>query len=137
MSKDINDFDKYTDTWLDDYMVSKEKILQSDKDIVNCLTKMAKELYNAYLVERSARLGPNASNILSIKWDPDDNVYIAEVPAWPGCITHSTHLENIWGYLYNAMIAWKESVDKRGVHYDLKPLYFFELLCKMKMEGEI
>ena len=49
-----------------------------------------------------------------IYWSDEDNVYIAEVPALPGCMAHGEMLEDVLKNAQDAMKLWIDTAREFG-----------------------
>ena len=52
--------------------------------------------------------------LVRIYWSDDDDAYIAEVPALPGCIAHGDSMQKAAREIQNAMALWLESAHRHG-----------------------
>ena len=49
-----------------------------------------------------------------IHWSDDDEAYIAEVPALPGCVAHGATMQKAARELEKAFVLWTESATRHG-----------------------
>ncbi|MEI6561845.1 MAG: type II toxin-antitoxin system HicB family antitoxin [Verrucomicrobiota bacterium] len=49
-----------------------------------------------------------------IHWSDDDEAYIAEVPALPGCVAHGATMQKAARELEKAFALWTESATRHG-----------------------
>ncbi len=52
--------------------------------------------------------------LAKIYWSDEDDCYVAEVPALPGCCSHGVSYEAAARKIHEAMDAWMESAARHG-----------------------
>ena len=52
--------------------------------------------------------------LVRIYWSEEDEAYIAEIPALPGCIAHGESMQKAAREVQNAMELWLGSANKHG-----------------------
>lgn len=55
-----------------------------------------------------------ARHLVRIYWSDEDDAFIAEVPALPGCIAHGETMHKAAREIQNAMALWLESAHRHG-----------------------
>lgn len=56
----------------------------------------------------------NKKYLVRIYWSDEDEAFLAEVPALPGCITHGDTYAEATANIEEAMEAWLESAERHG-----------------------
>jgi predicted RNase H-like HicB family nuclease len=56
----------------------------------------------------------SARYLIKIYWSDEDEVYVAEVPALPGCLSHGVTYEEAARNIRESMEAWIESAARHG-----------------------
>ena len=52
--------------------------------------------------------------LVRIYWSDDDEAYIAEAPALPGCVAHGSTMQQAAKAMNTAMALWLDSADRHG-----------------------
>ena len=52
--------------------------------------------------------------LIRIYWSDDDEAYVAEVPALPGCVAHGSTMQQALKSINTAMSLWLESARRHG-----------------------
>lgn len=57
-----------------------------------------------------------------IYWSDEDDAYVAEAPALPGCIAHGSTMQQAAKAMNTAMQLWLESAQRHGDHIPVPDL---------------